>query len=379
MYAGIARSAQEIEAALRLAAQVFGSILGQDEKIIFEIKTFLWHAAYPDGPEQIIILAPKPDEVVGLIRICPRILYRKNQKFSCGGISSVCIAPHLQGQGLSPLLMTAALNWIQSHDFDMAILFGRRAVDHYYTRFGFWGVSSYNKFLVSHHDLRRYKDDRVKLIPVPTEESNRCSVWYEGAYKDCFGRMDRSGEQWRFIVTHMRRIGHHVDFVFFQGELCGYVVHGTSTIFEMALDYAVPPLAILAMIAARNESDPLTLVIPPEHPVRWVLTHVDARLETRQCSYGGHMIRILNPQSFLSAMSERMTPAVAAMKSAPFTESWEDFTLRWDGVRMNITLDHPAIPTFDITTRLLGSQTLTVRHHPLDPPLSLNISLPDQL
>lgn len=56
-------------------------------------------------------------------------------------ISSISIAEKVRGQGLSYFLMEAAIEASRVRGIDVAMLIARRAVDGFYTRFGFWGLS----------------------------------------------------------------------------------------------------------------------------------------------------------------------------------------------------------------------------------------------
>ncbi|HIJ85552.1 MAG: N-acetyltransferase protein [Magnetococcales bacterium] len=380
MYIGCARDWKEVEAARHLAAKVFGRIIGQEASVYEKAKISLWDSFSPVTPENIIIISDCPNSVIGLVRLCPRIIHRAQQPFSCAGISSVCIEPSWQGKGLSKLLMNKVLEIIESRNFDFTLLFGRRAVDYYYNQFSFFGMSSYNRFIVSSRDLQRSHKIEIELVAACLEDIDQCAPWYEESYQNCFGRITRSSNYWHSLLENIQRSKYQVDFVRYHGKNVGYIIHNGSIIFEISIPSEDLALSALAVFSRKDPmAQVVILEVPAEHVIRLSFSEIDFRMETRQCSYGGHMVRILNTNSFLRAMQNRLAAQFKQMGILPFVATHNQMTYSWNGQSVETRLAAEAPLNYITTAQLMGVQILTMQPTYLDIPLYFNISFPDQL
>ena len=371
-YYGLARSAQEIAAAQALAASVFGEILALDPIAEAENKTFLWNE--PGAPPLVVVAVLEDGRVVGVARLLQRTLGRGGQVFSCMGFSSIAVDPALRGQGLSVPLMEAALRVAREAGAVVGLLFGRRAVDHYYTRFGFHGLSSYAQLRLQ--SLSR--GEGVVLRPM-LELTDELLSDFQAVHSQCygatFGWIERSLEMWRFQLLKMHRERIEVTVIDWQQRMAGYMIHHDGVIHEIALAKGVPWEVVLAKVAAVSQQEALVVEIPPEHLALTALARMDVTLEIRQCDFGGHMMIVLDENKMCQAAEERVGHHARQAGLAPALESWDGVTIQWDGVEAAVHCTGPM--DFPALSRLLGAKTLTQTPGILDPALCLHISLPD--
>ena len=67
----------------------------------------------------------------------------KGQILKVAGLSSICIDPNFQGYGFGKELMERSIIYLDQRGYDLSFLIARRAVDRFYTKFGYFGASSY--------------------------------------------------------------------------------------------------------------------------------------------------------------------------------------------------------------------------------------------
>lgn len=372
IYFGLARSAQEIAAAQALATKVFGEILALDPIAETKNKTLLWNE--PGEPPLVVVAVLDEGRVVGVARLLQRTLGRGGQTFSCVGFTSIAVDPAFRGQGLSVPLMESALRVARQTGAMVGLLFGRRALDHYYTRFGFHGLSSYSRLRLQSLSkvygvvLRPMLELTDELLHHFQDVHNQC-------YGATFGWIERSIEMWRFQLRKMRHERMEVTVIDWQQRTAGYLIHHGCVIHEIAVTKGVPWEIVLAQVAADCQEEALVVEIPPEHPALAELTRLDMTLETRQCDFGGHMMIVLDENKICRAVEERVRHRASRAGLAFASESWDGVTIQWDGVEAAVHRSGPM--DFPALSRLMGAKTLTQITGILDPPLSFHVSLPD--
>jgi len=306
-----ARTKNEVQLALELALSVFEASSGMDDYARY--KAFLWHEDPTFEPGNILLGRIGSGSPIGLVRIVPRRLYRANQPFSVAGISSVCLSSDQRGKGHSVALMEQALAHCSERQFDLAFLFARRAIDYYYTRFGFWGVASYSRLKIQLP--RETADPDLALGDADEQHIDLYGGAYDRCYANTFGRVSRSADYWRFLLRRMRYFpDHRFSTLFVQGIPVGYVLWSDSVIRELA--YVEGPRAgSLLSLLGKSLPDArlagcVTLELSPQHVLVAESYGLDVTLSARECTYGGHMALVLNPAAMLDRMFER-TPVVA--------------------------------------------------------------------
>ena len=135
----------EYSDALTLAQEAFLTTGTYDSK---QYKHVLWNNEGKLNYENIFIATLK-QEIVGVIRIIPRTFILDNTKVKGCCISSVCIKESYRGLGISKLLTDYVHTKLKQRGFLLSYLIARKSVDHYYNKFGYYGVSSYEKIIIN--------------------------------------------------------------------------------------------------------------------------------------------------------------------------------------------------------------------------------------
>lgn len=297
-YAGIARSDSERKAALELAAASFSQPDAPLEETIHRKANFL-HQHPGFGETSVIVVCDKSDAVVGSAFLINSEMPAGKRLLNSVFISSVSVAEKSRGQGLSVLLMESAIRAATERGADIAIVIARRAVDGYYTRFGFWGVSQYSKVMLELATLPSDKNpvQSVLLKPITRQDLGLCATLYAANYNNLFGHCLRKPEMWEYVLNKLPYMGLRFDLALIDGELAGYVVHdGAGNFHEIGVvssDTFFSPRMFFAACAPGCKS--VTLHIHATHPFLSRLEGADVSLTLRECPYGGHMVRIVSP------------------------------------------------------------------------------------
>ncbi len=376
-----ARTAAEAEEALALATRVFSAqsaLAGYPE-----YKAALWKEDPAWEPGNVVLARTDGGRLAGLIRIVPRTLFRMAQRYTVAGISSVCIDPEFRGRGLSVPLMEHALEHARSRGLQLALLIARRAADHYYTRFGFWGVSSYNR-ATFRLETAGGSGQAVAFADPGPRDFDMYAAAHVDSYAGCFGRFERTPAYWRFLASKLAAVnGMKWLTITLGGVAAGYVIFSGETVHEIAYVAGVPaPELVRALPAALQASGgiPLAFEIPPQHRLVRDMAHADMTVSFRECSYGGHMVRILDVGAVADAYARRAADRYAAMGAGRMETMVDGIRIACDGEssRATVVADGPSL-SYAQTCCLLGSHTLSATPDGHDRMLPFNVSFPDQL
>lgn len=347
---------QDAEAAQKLALSIFAPSSGL--AAYAEYKAALWFEDPAYVPENVIV-ARNGSEICGVTRIVPRTVFRADEAYEMAGISSVCVSAAMQGRGVSRELLGHTLERCRERGFDFAFLVARRAADHYYTRFGFWGIASYSRVSIRLPDST--PSGTVLLGEPDTHDIPFYRAVHEACYAGTFGRVARTDAYWRSVLQRCRHLG--LRFMSFSLHDCkvGYAIFGEASVHELAYTGDAPVGALLhalgRVLKAPAPVNVLTLELAPEHRLFADAYGLDMTLALRECTYGGHMARVLNPGKLLERVRVRAPEAAAAL----------------DHVCDAKSLSHRD------TCRLLGAWSPTDTSPLEDKPLHFDVSLLDEL
>jgi len=245
-------------------------------------------------PENFII-AKSASQLIGLVRIVEREILIANQSFRAAGISSVSVHPEFRGKGLSIKLMEKALAEIGLRQFDFSYLHGRKAVDGFYTQFGFTGVGRYNVFnlLTTKASATKYK---FHVEEMTSSNLPLCAMLYESIYSKLDGSIARNLATWEFLLARNSTTKEFKLLTIAQdSEILGYVVVANGRIFELALNQK--SFDLLSSIL--DHLDVKTLELHPRHPALSVLRRFNHSYEERLPHDGGYMLKVSNLKSCL--------------------------------------------------------------------------------
>lgn len=380
LYAGPARDRSEEEQAVALAGRVF-SPAAENSDLTTERKRFLVLDHPGAGKDPAIVVSLPEKGVIGAAFLIDRIFPRGPAMIHGTFISSICIDEGVRGLGYSRTLMDAAIDACKARGSAIALVIARRAADHFYTRFGFWGLSQYSKLTVDAAALSATPTSGLRLRSAAADDLPACAVLHDATYRESFGHCLRDGETWRYILGKAACLHVRLSVVETSGSVVGYAIHDeTGNVHELGSAGAAVACGALALLAGHSAGPSLLLHVSPNHPVISALDGLDITLSTRECPFGGHMVRVLDAASPAVAAEQRIEQRARLLGFAPHTEAGDGVHAAWDGQAARLRVDGP-IDNLAATARLLGVARVSspTGNSQLDPPVSFNIPLVDQI
>jgi predicted acetyltransferase len=296
MYIGCARSPLEVESAIALAAETFRS--NEENTTALETKNFLMSAGKNLSSKDIVVITNNDHNVIGTCFLIDRLFSRMGVQLKGTFLSSICIASSMKGKGLSRLLMNFAITECEDRSSDFAILIARRAVDHFYNKFGFWGISTYSKITFEIGGVSNTQNDTVIEC---ADESHLPSIqeMHTIAYASLNGYCARSLVIWRHILWKAK--WHGSSFLVFKvkGKTVGYVIHTGTEVHEIAAIADYQYLELLIVLGKKITARIFTIHASQHHPIIGKLRDLDFSICSRQCLYGGHMVRLISEKKLL--------------------------------------------------------------------------------
>ncbi|OUR64354.1 hypothetical protein A9Q79_07940 [Methylophaga sp. 42_25_T18] len=379
IYIGPARNKEEMIAARDLAVKTFSPLTpNKTRDQITEFKDFLWNENGSLKLENIIVVASE-DRVVGTVRLVFRNLYFGIDSYYCAGVSSVCIAEEYRGKKLSLSLMEATLEQAKLLGCEVVLLFARRALDHYYPKFGIWGLSSYNNIRVSMSSVTTAKRQTVTLKDVESSNLHAIQQWHALSYGNCFGYIERSYDYWQFLIEKFKCQSIAIKAICDDGNIIGYAVISDELIMELAFEpkenYDV--MSIIGLLAGQKGF--LDMQLPEKHPIVGELTSLDITVSHRECEYGGHMLGILNEKKVYRKFEDKLKRNAIKLGLKPLKERVDGLCWEWDGHDVTVQLTEPQKKLgVETTARLLGARLVSrYQNSYLAPCESVNFSSPD--
>ncbi len=291
----LAETQQDLDQAFELAYIIFKNAIENNDYYVDKMN--IWYED-PTFAISNFILALDGTKIIGLIRGVPREFYINRNKVSVFGISSVCVDPKYRGKGVSNQLMIFANELAKSRDFILAMLFARRAVDYYYNKFDYFGVSSYSKLKINLNSNKSESILGLNFIDFKHETIDVYNNAFQFSYENYFLRAHRDIAYWKYISFILL---HRKDLIFktilYQETPIGYVLYSSSTIHEFALVDGFNQIEILTEFCKSFfTSDNLFIEaeINSAHKINNYLFNLDYTRSIRHCSYGGHMIKALS-------------------------------------------------------------------------------------
>lgn len=251
--------------------------------------------------ENFIIARNSQGALIGLVRIVDRQLRIGGALLNVGGISSVSVLPEWRKKGVCSLLMKKAHALMKKREKDIAVLYGRRAMDGFYTRYGYYGIGRYIDLEVS--IPQEYQERLKRAYFKGTKEQVRSVMrFYEGTYSSLTGSIVRTPKIWQYLFAQIKGSGGKLRlFLFFTGKIpAGYCLIREDKIIELAL-LEKHYKDFLGFLKSSKIS---VLSIHPLHPFfRYCRSQINKTiLKERLALNGGYMARLVNPESFISKL-----------------------------------------------------------------------------
>lgn len=274
------------------------NIFGQNYDDSRRIKEVIFEAEPSISPGNFIMARAKHGELIGLVRIVERDILLDKSVISAGCISSMGVKPEWRGQGIASELMNKATEVMTSRNMDISLVYGRRAVDGFYSMFGYYGVGRYVDLEIlsssvskSSIDIRPYKNNDIK----------KCMEFYGKTYKPLSGSVLRDCAIWKYLFLRMERgIGGFKLFICLENnKTIGYIVVSDNKLIEVSLPPGVFPFVPNLL----NSLGVSSISIHPRHPLYiYCSTCLNTAQKIRFAVDGGYMARILNHGSLLKKL-----------------------------------------------------------------------------
>lgn len=286
-------SAEEILAALSLVKSIF--LDPKASATSLNEKDFQW-LDYPGFNPNHVLGMYRDNKLCGCIRFQKREMLLERKMVRAVNLTSICIAEEARGEGHSVDLMEASfLHAKKVLNADCVFLFARRAVDHFYTRFGFVGISSYDKIAFS---LSGIKSPEMKWEDTSKNDLVQVQSLHRKFYKNLEGFMEREIEFWDFSLGRSIRNSalKLKSLIMNDGTIGGYLMIADSKIQEIGICEGRVKEALSQAIQQGLLPSELILNCSPNHGNAVELFNddgLDITFSTRKCSYGGHMLKSL--------------------------------------------------------------------------------------
>lgn len=355
MYIGCARSPQELESAIALAAVTFRS--NEDVVTALDVKLYLMSPRVRITENDVVVIADDDQKILGTCFLIDRLFNKKGIRLKGTFLSSICIAESMRGKGLSSQLMNCAIAECESRSSDFAILIARRAVDHFYNKFGFWGISTYSKLSFKFDEIAKL-NYRCVIRSATEKDIDSIEKIHILVYSFLLGSCERSLENWRHILWKTKWQG--ASFTIFQteGVVVGYVIHSASDIFEIAAANGASYLDLLSCLGREFSVKTFAVHTSQYHPIVNELRDLDFSIYSRQCSYGGHMVRIVADKKMLEIFRQDLKGYFLGTEQTKHTLCTKHFDVELSDADISININTSAFG-YENTCHLMGSSYLS--------------------
>lgn len=287
-----ASSLEECKSAFNLAKKIF-----KDDHSS-TLKSLNWQYFGIDQPENIII-GHLGKNIIGVVRICPLKMKVRGKNLKVAGLSSICIHPKFQGHGFGRALMQKSTSYLDQIGYDLSFLIARRAADNFYTKFGYFGASSYQSINLRCKKQKLFDNTKLVFGEFNLKNSNNYLDFFQQSYENCFGACYRNADFWDRSIKKLPSMGLLFKEIIFNDKLMGYIVSNAEGIIECGFADKIDPSIIKqTLMRFSNDGESIRVFIPHDHKITKTLVGEDVEYFSRQCLYGGHMVRwssLFNP------------------------------------------------------------------------------------
>jgi len=283
-YCGIAKNSEEKKTAAKLASTIF-----QKEENEFKQISLL------DNPnlKNVVIIKSSENKIIGTAFLVERFFPRDGRSIKGTFISSICIHEQWRKKGLSTLLINKCCDLAYKNKSLLAIVIARRKVDYYYNQYGFWGIGNYN-IIVMKNDFKNTFSD-LNEVDVKISDLMTCSNLYKKTYKNLYGHCRRSIKKWQYILQ--KKSYQKLNFCLYKygNKNIGYsVIDNEGSIHELSFSSNPDGKKIIYHLMSKNNQKEIVLNLHSNHPILDIKFNFDISLKSRECYFGGHMIKPLD-------------------------------------------------------------------------------------
>ena len=320
MYIGCARTNDDLNQAINIATKTFRSKGNFDHELIN--KRFLMFPNNANQLKDVIVIADNITGVIGACFLIDRFFYRGSFSLKGTFFSSICISEQSRGKGLSKLLLNYAITEAEKRASDFAILIARRAADFFYNKFNFWGLAQYNKIQYE-ISVDEVVCNRSLFFDAKKEDLEKINQIYISTYSFLLGSCERTNNYWSYLLKKAKQQNCNLTVSKLNDKVNGYIIYSGAEVYEFASDSNSSCFDMLNNFGRKFLFNKLTLNCSSKHPIVNELQNIDFFITKRQCSYGGHMVRIVNHQSMLKVLEEECRSKFDQLKIKNYEEEVE--------------------------------------------------------
>lgn len=285
----LARSAAEADAAMELAARVFGPSYFEAR----EHKAAVLRDIEPLSGPGAIVIALDAGAIVGLIRLVDRQLRFERDVFGVTGITSVAVDPAYRNRGVGGALMRVAMREGRKRGDDVSVLFARRAVDGWYPKFSFLGVGQHVQLTVATNAAGEERRAGRWAAGMRGNVLPSLAPLYEASYRALPGNFVRPADWWQRFEARLRlRPGAELLTLSARSRgVIAYAIVEGNRVIEAAVrsrDAASTASALLEEMRRRGVTE-VIFALHPSHPLMAPLFDMNHTLSVRRAWDGGHM------------------------------------------------------------------------------------------
>ncbi len=288
-YIGHPKTLTDLKESIKLATNIFKQ---NNNNINYNKKLILWKYKKKIDLKSIIIIKDNKNNIIGLTRLIPKKFKLNNKILNVCGLSSICIHEKYRSKGLSIKLINYSLQYAQNNYFDLAILFARKNLDHYYNQFGIFGVSHYSSLTINSSDLLSQCKEKYDLKKIKISDLKSVQKIYNTTYLKCNGVFYRDLNFWKYIMHKNKIDKNKFEIIKDKKNILGYLIRKSNHIYEIGFSSKINKNKLLRTLYLSKKQ--IKIDILQNHPVLNFIYNLDHTFSFRQCNYGGHMLKILN-------------------------------------------------------------------------------------
>ncbi|MGK5094799.1 GNAT family N-acetyltransferase [Deltaproteobacteria bacterium TL4] len=300
--------------------------------------------------------------IIGGLKTISRILKRGEQQLRMFGIGEIFIEPSYQGKGITTPLVQYVISEGQKQGYDIMTCVARKRIDYFYLKFGLFGLSSYNEIILKGFRENYELHEKLSLVQFKPDYMNRIKQLYDQAYSNTFGVIQREDHHWKFILEKFDYLHCTMHILFKENNLVGYFIKNEDKIIEIAIDPQINLVDAINFIwkyyFLPKKQNEIILQIAHTHSLLQEDLKLDVTLKTRECYYGGHIVKILNINNMITLYKQRTEKFLRQKSICNFFHQIGNLRVTWDGREMIVSFPEGIELSYQETSFLLGISTV---------------------
>lgn len=299
----------------------------------------------PVPPQNYFLVRGGGGELAGALKTVDRRLMLDGCLLRVAGLSYYAIAPTYQPTTCAQQIIQALLHRIRSGPYDLSLGFARKVMDGYWSRYGFFGFSSFYSLTMDLADLRTFEaQGSVTVETQPNDEQGPFRHWYDHTYSRINGAVVRDDADWDFWMKKIARNTPCTRAVFQAGaHAVGYAVWKGNRIVELAGDDRYTEACLRRLADPLSAYQTVVFHLPYTHPAFRLLRQRNYTASARRVWDGGHIALVSHLTRFLKTLQPALERRLVASGVSPFALSCNQMMFRWDGTHLSMAEE--AVPS----------------------------------